>query len=379
MVRVPNELLTEILDRLPVVSLLRFRSVSKLWRHIIDSPLFMEAQLRRSFESAANLSLFLMHHSSVYRIDLGSYWYGVDERNHPLMGDCDQIKVLGSCNGLLCISNGADNVVIWNPFTRKHKRLPYAPVEIRPAPLPGFSVCVYGFGYDHRNDDYVLLRLYQLVYEPTESEVSIYSSKENAWKRLQEMPYSLVNHRKRGVFVHGHLHWVMTQELGDSANLLVAFDFRIENFKVLDQPKHINNKLDMDVVVLHGNLCLIINDNHMGVDVLIMKEYGLKGSWTKLFSIPQSEVGRPLGFVQPLAYSPNGRHVLVAQDSKNLVWYDLESEGIHRVDVDGMPSSFEAEICLRTLASVDDYGGITKKKLQELEELEEEEQETLIT
>ncbi|KAF8030251.1 hypothetical protein BT93_E2639 [Corymbia citriodora subsp. variegata] len=365
----PVDLVTEILDRLPVKSLLRFRAVSRLWRFMIDSPEFAKSHLSRSFESTANLSLFLRHSSSLYFLDLGSVpgVPVVSEMNYPLMCYSDQIRVLGSCNGLLCISNAADDVVVWNPSTRKHKFLPYSAVEVRRSSV--FSVCVYGFGYDDNKDDYVLLRLVQLVTEPIESEVSIYSLKDNAWRRLPDMPYSLVYPRKMGVFVCRHLHWIMTQELvSDSANLLVAFDFRFENFKVVDQPKLIDNKLDMDVAVLGGCLCLSINDNNMGVDVWIMKEYGLKESWNKLFSIPHSEVARPLGFVRPLAYSPNGRQVLVRQDSKNLVWYDLDRKDIRRVDVDGMPSSFEAEICLRSLVSVDDYGGITKKKLQELEE-----------
>lgn len=366
----PGELVTEILDRLPVESLLRCRSVSKRWRYIIDSPEFVRSHLARSFESTANLTLFFRHSSSLYCIDLTSLLRhgGVAEMNYPLMCYSDQIRVLGSCNGLLCISNAADDVVVWNPATRKHKFLPYSAVEVRRSSV--FSVCVYGFGYDERRDDYVLLRLVQLVTEPIESEVSIYSLKDNAWRRLKDMPYSLVYPRKMGVFVCGHLHWIMTRELvSDSANLLVAFDFRIEDFKVVDQPEGIDNKLDMDLSVLGGCLCLSINGNHMGVHVWIMKEYGLRDSWTKLFSIPQSEVARPLGFVRPLAYASNGRQVLVRQDSKNLILYDLQTKGMERVDINGMPNSFEAEICLRTLVSVDDYGGYTKKRQQEEEEI----------
>ncbi|XP_030471182.2 F-box protein CPR1-like [Syzygium oleosum] len=368
MAGLPVELITEILDRLPVRSLLRFRCVSKRWRGMIDSPGFVRSHLCRSVESSTNLSLFLRHSSSLYWIDLGSL-RRVEETNYPLMCYSDQIKVLGSCNGLLCISNAADDVVIWNPSTRRHKFLPYSAVEVRRASV--FSVCVYGFGYDDRSDDYVLLRLVQLVTEPIESEVSIYSLKDNAWRRLRDMPYSLVYPRKMGVFACGRLHWIMTRELvSDSANLLVAFDFCVEDFKVVDQPEVIDNKLDMDVAVLGGCLCLSINDSHMGVDVWIMKEYGLKESWAKLFSIPQSEVSRSLGFVRPLAFSHNGRQVLVRQDSKNLVWYDLETKCVNKVDISGMPSSFEAEICFTTLVSVDDYGGVTKKKQQELEDKE---------
>ncbi|XP_039169925.1 F-box protein CPR1-like [Eucalyptus grandis] len=370
MAELPGELVTEILDRLPVESLLRCRSVSKRWRDIIDGPAFVRSHFARSSESTANLTLFFRHSSSLYCIDLTSLLRhgGVAEMNYPFMFYGDRIRVLGSCNGLFCICNADDDVVVWNPATRKHKFLPYSAVEVRR--FSAFSVCVYGLGYDESRDDHVLLRLAQLVTEPIQSEVSIYSLKDNAWRRLKDMPYSLVDPRKMGVFVCGHLHWIMTREVGsDSAILLVAFDFRIEDFKVVDLPDGIDNKLDVDLSVLGGCLCLSINGNHMGVDVWIMKEYGLKDSWIKLFSIPQSEVARTLDFVRPLAYAKNGRQVLVRQDSKNLILYDLETKGIERVDINGMPNSFEAEICLRTLVSVDDYGGYTKKKQQEAEEI----------
>ncbi|KAF7847332.1 hypothetical protein BT93_L3079 [Corymbia citriodora subsp. variegata] len=362
----PNELFAEILHWLPVKLLLRFRCVSKPWRSLIDSPGFIKLHLDRSLELSTNLSLFLRHSSGLYSIDLGSPRLSVVEMNCPLRSYSGQIPEVGSCHGLLCLCNNAGDVVIWNPSTRKHKFLPHSPVEVP----QNFFVRVYGFGFDDEHDDYLLLRLVQFAVEPIESEVSIYSLKANTWRRLRGMPCFLVYPRKMGVFACGRLHWIMTRDLvSGSANLLVAFNFHTEDFEVVFLPDVIDNRLDMDVAVLGGCLCLSISNDQMGVDVWIMKEYRLNGTWAKLFSISPSQVRGPLVFVRPLAYSQNGRQVLVQWDSQNLAWYDLETECIEMVDISGMPSLFEAEVCLRTLVSVDDYGCTKRENRNARDEL----------
>ncbi|KAF8030254.1 hypothetical protein BT93_E2642 [Corymbia citriodora subsp. variegata] len=272
----------------------------------------------------------------------------VVQREYPLRGN--QIKVLGSYRGLLCISKGNDrDVAIWNPFTSRHKLLPPLDTEIRGG--LDRSACVHGFGYDPNINDYVLLRLVQTFQEPIESAVSIYSLRANAWRQLEEMPYYLVNTKKMGVFVCDHLHWIMTRErVLNSAQVLVAFDFLTQGFVEMGLPA-IDNRLDMDLAVLGGCLCLILYREQMGVDVWIMKEYRTRESWEMLFSIP--DYVTTWGPVRPLAYSQNDSEVLVGVGSGNLVWYNLQTRRVNRFDIRGMPSSFEAEICLRTHVPVD--------------------------
>lgn len=214
------------------------------------------------------------------------------------------------------------------------------------------SACVHGFGYDDENDDYVLLRLIQTFEEPIESVVSIYSLRANEWRQLQEMPYYLVSTRKMmGVFVHGRLHWLMKRELVPNlAKVLVAFDFRIEEFVEVHQLNFIDNRLDMDLAVLGRCLCLIVYGERRGVDVWIMRDYGLNRPWDMLFSMPNHS--RPLGLVRPLAYSQNGREVLVRVGTETLRWHDLPTGHDRRFDIIAMPF-LEAEICLQTLVPVD--------------------------
>jgi hypothetical protein len=45
------------------------------------------------------------------------------------------------------------------------------------------------------------------------------------------------------------------------------------------------------------------------VDAWVMKEYGLKESWNKLFEVSQSSLNRKFGHMMPLAYSKSGDEV----------------------------------------------------------------------
>ncbi|OWM83357.1 hypothetical protein CDL15_Pgr012838 [Punica granatum] len=374
----PFEIINEILLRLPVDALLRCRCVSKRWHFLIDNPRFISQQLARSARSHSNQTLFFRHKSVLRTLDLDSLsrddsppadasssCAALEEINYPLMCYSDEIKLLGSCNGLICLSNAADDVIIWNPSLKKHRFLPYFSIEGRKScGISLLSVCVYGFGFVHESDDYKLLRLVEYIGQPIESDVCLYSMRSNSWRRIQDLPYSLIYPRKMGVFVHRALHWVMTPELvPDSPNYIVGFDLEAENFGLIPQPDVLDKSFEIDVSDLDGYLCMVANNRNYGVDVWIMNEYGLKDSWAKLFSIPQSDVPRTSGFMWPLAYSQGGGRILVQQDKKNLFWYDIRQKEVERIQIQGMPSSFETQVCLRSLVPVDyRYRGSDKKK-----------------
>ncbi|XP_039169209.1 G-type lectin S-receptor-like serine/threonine-protein kinase At1g61400 [Eucalyptus grandis] len=147
----------------------------------------------------------------------------------------------------------------------------------RDAEIPhGLGLSVYAFGYDECNAEFVLLRVVQTLRRPIVSEVSIYKSETNVWRRLQGMPYFLVEPGRMGVYLCGRLHWIMRCEcVRNSAKVLVAFDIRTESFVEVDQPNVIDNRLRMDLAVLEEHLCLTVYREPGVVDVWIMREYGL--------------------------------------------------------------------------------------------------------
>ncbi|XP_022723214.1 F-box protein CPR30-like, partial [Durio zibethinus] len=343
----PLDIIADILSRLPVKHLLCLRCVSKLWRSLIDDPDFIKLHLRQSLKSHTNHTLILKM-SDLHAADLACLG-PFAKLEQPLMSYNQGIKILGSCNGLLCISNIVEDMAIWNPSTRKHRV------------LPSLGYCkgyVYGFGHDPITDDYKVVKIMQLGGvdgKALESEVKVCSLKINRWRKIQDIPCVYSFPVADGVFATGALHWVLTQKVQLSEkNVIVALDLGAENFREVPQPEYKDKIFQLNVGVLGGCLCAIANYDHVRVDLWVMKEYGVKESWTKLFSIASEEVIGSLRFVKPLAYSRSGDQVLLEHDNINLFWYDLKKKKkVNDVWIPGMPHTYETEIWLQSLVSLD--------------------------
>jgi hypothetical protein len=206
----PNEVITDILSRLPAKSLIRFRCVSKEWCSLISSPHFIATHLNRSLSNSQHPKcLFLSHydnkpdykdaiHTLVLYLDQEIEQKG-DFFAHPsasieLRGIDQSIKyflhLVGSSNGLLCLANMNFNkerglCVLWNPSIQKAISLPEPNLQFR-----GSLNQSVGFGYEPVTDDYKLVRL---VYPDTDFHawgkivpplVEIYTLRTGIWRSI---------------------------------------------------------------------------------------------------------------------------------------------------------------------------------------------------
>ncbi|KAL2932211.1 Hydroquinone glucosyltransferase [Bienertia sinuspersici] len=374
----PTQLITEILSRLPVKLLLRFRCVAKSWRSLIDDKYFINLHLKHSLQNPTyhNLMIkdcFLQDNPTIN----DRYLYSVDfptlnqAKSINLQFDCDPIEteIVGSCNGLLCLADGNSmGTLVYNPATRKKRVIPVSPVDI-----PGYVVLcdriVYGFGYDHVNDDYKLLRIIQSREKTIDfhvTEVKLYSLNSNCWKRVRDFPseYYISYGMCWGVHVNGCLHWLAIRKpQSDGTKEIVAFDLRTEEYKVVPQPKYSRGAKEFFVIegVLDGCLMMQALYPKIRTDVWIMKEYGVKESWTKLFTIPQYEC---IGFyeaLKPITYSKKSgsEEVLVEKNFKELIWIDVKRRRARTVKAVGIPWSFDAVLLVESLVPL---GNHKKKK-----------------
>ncbi|XVF28010.1 hypothetical protein REPUB_Repub14bG0158900 [Reevesia pubescens] len=189
-------------------------------------------------------------------------------------------------------------MAIWNPSTRKHQVLPS---------LGSSNGYVYGFGHDPITDDYKVVKVMQLRGiggKALESEVKVCSLKRNRWRKIQDIPCAFSFPRANGVFAGGALHWVLTQKVQLSEeNVIVALDLGVENYREVPQPEYTDKGFQLNVGFLGGCLSAMANYGDVRVDLWVMKEYGVKESWTRLLSVAREQVIGSLGFVKPLAYS----------------------------------------------------------------------------
>ncbi|KAK8559719.1 hypothetical protein V6N13_016455 [Hibiscus sabdariffa] len=232
MASLSHDAILDVLCRLGVKDLLRFRCVSNPWCSTIDSPDFIK---RHSLKTNTNLSLILPS-AYIFSVDFDSL-EAPQRLKHPL-DESDEGKgteILGSCHGLLALINGDDDyeISLWNPSTRRSQMLPFTDIEFPPWSL-GFQFIVHGFGYDPISDDYKLVRMVQFHgkdQDSVDSEVKVYSLRTNSWRRVKDFPFYHTNQYQIGVLVNNALHWVASKKReSDTRSFVAAFDLETEEY-----------------------------------------------------------------------------------------------------------------------------------------------------
>ncbi|XP_059291384.1 F-box/kelch-repeat protein At3g06240-like [Lycium ferocissimum] len=181
----PQELITAILVRLPVKSLLQFKCVSKDWFSLISSPSFIRTHLSFSVKNCTHHRFLLIsgrhiikhcsfsslfNESSIKALDL----------DYTMKTPYNSVHIVGSVNGLICFLIGLNGLVLWDPSTRKFKQV-VTLMSIRKY----FLVKVkYGFGYDEVHDDYKVVSIF--IESKNRYDANIYSLKSDSWRTLDD-------------------------------------------------------------------------------------------------------------------------------------------------------------------------------------------------
>ncbi|KAD6795509.1 hypothetical protein R6Q59_020597 [Mikania micrantha] len=368
-VPMPPDVLAQILSWLPVIALLRFRSVSKNFRALIDSDYVIKLHLNHSLQTNSNSNLIFGGDRSLCYLNLDSSANVVNKIHNPLYFAIFETVILGSCNGILCLcTTEPDNeIAFWNPLVRKFKKTRLAPVKC----VEGFGrgVCFKGFGYDHVHDDHKVVRLIQycnLYKELVHSKIEVFSLKNEAWSDIGDFPYHLYNRRYSNVFANGCLHWLVSQKPELKVELqIVAFDLTTDELRFVPQPDFANEKVQFSQVnlgILGGCLSMVCNYPMMNVDIWIMKSYGVKDSWSKLISTTDVKIIKELDFLRPIVYSKSGHEVLLEKNFERLYWYDLVNKTSKRLKAAGMPRLFVTEMFTGSLVQVNIGTASQRKK-----------------
>ncbi|XP_047333383.1 F-box protein CPR1-like [Impatiens glandulifera] len=333
----PDEILENILCRLPVKSLLRLRCVSKSWLSLISSPRFVKLHLNRSVQTKSNLSLYITDARVLSRWNLYSLDHDHDHVRrpteivkHPLRCRKHIIQNWGSCNGLICLSNFDNTVCLWNPSTKKSIKLPYSSSKRYSSSNRYVVDRSYGFCYDITNDDYRVVRISLFVGEIIDYEIKIYSLRSNSW-HMSEKFHHFPNLYKEKAIACGALHWTSGAEKEEC--WIVAFDLVTEKYRVISQPEYSGPPCHISLYNFEGCLSLSCYCYSNVVDVWLLNEYGEKNEyWSKLISLSPTELwDHPCFSVKPVAYSKSGKKVLLKIDCSKLVWYNLEHESVEDI------------------------------------------------
>ncbi|XP_030967672.1 putative F-box protein At1g32420 isoform X2 [Quercus lobata] len=324
----PDEVVREILHRLPAKSLIRFRCVSKSWNYLITSSAFIDSHLTQSLSHPSNSNKLIFRHCDIaakvehYKfIHNDSSFDQYQNVEFPLT-NC--FRLIGSVNGLFCLIQD-EQFILWNPCIRKFITLPrdYDHVLSR-------SV----FGFDARTNDYKVVRI-AFPYTPKPLLVEVYSLKEGSWRRKAGAAASLLPgitrdlSCRRDAFINGAVHFgvrdcINTPRLKVGPSVL-SFDLSDEVFHMTALPKF-GAKTDYDIFGFRGSLSVVyieLVDNKRSCFIWVMKECGVVKSWIKLYTINLTGEFRSV-----LGFQKNGHIFMQAGLGKNarLSSYDPQSQ-----------------------------------------------------
>ncbi|CAH8386174.1 unnamed protein product [Eruca vesicaria subsp. sativa] len=340
----PPELMGEILIRLPAKSIGRFRCVSKLFRSLSSDQRFAKGHIDHLLMTIRNDSsrkLLVSSSRNLYALDLvsceegDSDFLGAVEHDYPPPNLKNHRNgfvgiIGGSCNGLVCISQGRGAMLLYNPTTREFKRLLSSPHSHRYDDEQ--EVQAWGFGFDDVSYDYKVVKLVggHVV------NASVYSLKANSWRRLPDLSLSYqiwngYDFSNSGVNLNGACHWVFRLPEGRyHRKVLVCFDIKTQEFREMplpDDPHHFSLSVCLHLVVgnLNGRLCLSVmyHTRSLHNDLWVMNEYGVASSWSIIrigYMIYQSI--KPLCFSEEevlLKLDGTGRHMVLYNSETNVV------------------------------------------------------------
>ncbi|KAJ8540411.1 hypothetical protein K7X08_030330 [Anisodus acutangulus] len=264
-------------------------------------------------------------------------------------------QFIGSCDGLICLSV-KNSLVLWNPSTRKWKEIPKQ--------YPHMSqdyYYTYGFGYDKYNDDYKLVLIYSSKIKNSGNEVKVYSLRTNSWKKIKGFVSGYI-YSNSGVLVNGIAHWD-TRPHNDfsSCYYIVTFDLETEKQGKIDLPSYENEDVHWDLISSRDSLFGFCHCESQGeVDIWVMKEYGVKESWTKFASVAYYVI--PGIFYLPLYINEDGDVLLI--DGQSLVLFNTRNNMYKDLQVHIPDARFRIDMATynETLVSpvIDDEDGCNK-------------------
>ncbi|KAK9672971.1 hypothetical protein RND81_12G138100 [Saponaria officinalis] len=359
--RIPDEIIHyEILTRVPVRSLLRFKSVCKDWYTLINSSTFINAYEKYAFDLSTHDSRDFLSVATKFTTDypkkqlIFTYYdapqftSGIDVIVDKLININDDYPtvVVGSCNGLICLRMHQSGLLLCNPITRECRRLS------DPVSYDGPDVTTYyeqyGFGYDIVSNNYKIVKITSIFdeFRLEKAIVLVYNAYNNSWKEARNIP--------RSAKVSPSQYWSASRLHHYTKQIIITFDLHTEEFKVMKYPtvfKGYTYHL-LQLMITGGRLCAIVSHRpYSNFTLWVMKEYGMPKSWTKL-----SDIDERISYFSVITYRTRtqGEELLFKKYVDNqLVWYNIEDKSITKVDVTTNDRIYSRQwVCIASLARI---------------------------
>lgn len=230
-------ILDEILTRLPVKTLSRFRSVSKLWCYHISHPLFQKEHHLRSLQRPLLLVTEKNIADGTFRFSTYDTAGGslLREFTAEVISDLPgNLYPIQSCLGLVCLRSTTveGGITVCNPSTEEMLTLPSRPMQ-------DVDIC-YGFGYTTSTEEFKVLRFFTLPPDHVECRCEIFTlGSTNGWRETKSPPPFHPCYNEHLPLLHGALHFLPCFEYHQLPLLdhyIAAFDLDTEEYRAISLP-----------------------------------------------------------------------------------------------------------------------------------------------
>ncbi|KAH7842489.1 hypothetical protein Vadar_005902 [Vaccinium darrowii] len=336
----PDDVTCKILLRISdIKSLARCKQVCKNWRNLILQPYFAKSHLLRG-SLPLSLILYLPSdgptnpaHFGILELDDNLARLSRPNATVKFISaiyiprkECHGGRVIGACNGLVCLRVDND-VVVCNPILPgRHFVLPKLPKLAK-----AFSSVRFGFGFCPLSVEYKVLtctvtrknHLYNMTFD-------IFTlGRDDTWR-------SIGGHNRKSfprfytgddfVFVNGALHWLGTSM---ASKFLCYFDVENEELGSLTLDCHIGGVSHLGV--LDGLLYLSDLRSLSDVKVWVMEDYIQTGAWTLKWVVELQHLHVVDGPVRPIKILKDGTVLMIFRD-KRLISYNPQTRVIERIN-----------------------------------------------
>ncbi|KAI5664762.1 hypothetical protein M9H77_24085 [Catharanthus roseus] len=362
----PRDLIIEILSRLPVKVLSKFRCVSKEWfdlltydhhfihQHIQQSkknPIFLFRKYASSTETKLGIN------DNVIVELTGSNFSGdlVTKIDAPVGGPVNTFTSSGPLVVLIC----PYRIYVCNPGTQEFIRVPVSSTMSRYCTV-GFGRCCFS-----DDDEYKIVHLFPgetFVVGPNDQglKCEIFSLKNGRpnldsgeWRKIRDCPYKIQTHGL-SVSVGGFIYWMISDESNDLNNKsILSFNLETEEFEIITYPKCYSGQEQQSSIFLTGYkncLCLVdtnssrtsSSSSSSAMDIWLLKDRKKK-IWVKEGSFNLSRLGgnndvnHRIKGVVPCSENDVGI-IIFNTEQHGLIEYDVVTNGFRKIKTESVES-----------------------------------------